>query len=132
MANEFTISVDLPATPERVYTAWLSTAEHSDFTGSEALIDPTVGGSFSAWDGYITGKTLALEPHHRIVQSWRTTDFARDVPDSRVEVIIDPIEGGSRLTLVHTNLPEGTADGYRQGWEDWYFAPMVEFFKGTS
>ena len=128
MENSLTMSVVFPATPEQVYTAWLSTEKHSAFTGSPAAVDAKVGGAFTAWDGYIGGTTLALEPHRRIVQAWRTTEFPGDAPDSRLEILIEPVEDGTRLTLDHTNIPAGQADEYRQGWEDFYFGPLAAYF----
>lgn len=62
MADSFEISIILPAEPARIYRAWLDSAEHSAFTGSPAEIDPQVGGKFNAWDRYIQGTNLELEP----------------------------------------------------------------------
>jgi activator of HSP90 ATPase len=128
MENSLTMSVVLPATSEQVYTAWLSTEKHSAFTGSPAAVDARVGGTFTAWDGYIGGTTLALTPYRRIVQAWRTTEFPGDAPDSGLEILIEPVEDGTRLTLDHRNIPAGQADEYRQGWEDFYFGPLTAYF----
>ena len=114
--------------PKRIFEAWIDSAEHSAFTNSEAKIDPRVGGEFSAWDGYITGKTISLEPFTRIVQNWRTTDFHGDDPDSLLEVIIEPLDAGCKVTLNHSGLPDGSTDEYKEGWEDYYFAPMQGYF----
>jgi activator of HSP90 ATPase len=92
-----------------------------------AEIDPRPGGAFQAWDGYITGTTLELEPGRRIVQSWRTSDFAPDDPDSRIEVLLEPAAEGTLFTLHHTNIPDGQS-GYEEGWRDNYFDPMRAFF----
>jgi len=128
MADQFTISVILPAGPERLYRAWLSSEEHAAFTGSAAKITPRKGGRFTAWDGYIMGKTLELEPFHRIVQAWRTTDFPEDAEDSRLEIVIDRLDCGSKLTLNHSNLPAGRGAEFKQGWEDYYFTLMKTYF----
>lgn len=128
MQNSFELSVVLPASPEQVYKAWLSSEEHSAFTGSQAVIEPEVGGKYTAWDGYILGKTLTLEPHHRILQAWRTTEFPADSPDSKLEISLKAVKGGTKLTLVHTEIPEGQAEEYLQGWRDYYFSPMKEYF----
>jgi activator of HSP90 ATPase len=97
-------------------------------TGSPAKIDPRVGGKFSAWDGYITGTTLELKPHSRIVQAWRTSEFADGDPDSRVEVTLKAVHAGTKVTLTHSIIPEGQAESYESGWEEWYFAPMRDYF----
>jgi len=32
------------------------------------------------------------------------------------------------LILIHTDMPEDQVEGYKQGWEDFYFKPMREYF----
>lgn len=122
----------LPAAPEQVYAAWLDSREHGLFTGSAAEIDDRVGGNFTAWDGYIQGQTLELEPFHRIRQSWRTTEFPEGCEDSNLEVLLDSVPEGTRLILVHTNIPDGQGESYRQGWEDYYFTPMQVYFSAKD
>jgi activator of HSP90 ATPase len=125
----FEVSTVLPVDPLRVYQAWLSSAEHSAFTGSPAIIDPVVGGQFTAWDDYISGATVELVPFSRIVQRWRTTEFPPGAEDSLVSLSLEP-DGccGTRLTLQHTDIPEGQDESYRQGWLDYYFEPMQRYF----
>jgi activator of HSP90 ATPase len=72
MKNGFTVSGVVPATPVDVYEAWLSSEGHTAMTGSPATVDGNMGGEFSAWDGYIFGRTLELTPNQRIIQAWRT------------------------------------------------------------
>jgi len=123
------LSTFLPGTtPEQLYRAWLDGEMHGAFTGSAAQVDPQVGGRFTAWDGYITGTNLILEPFRRIVQSWRTTEFPAGSPDSHLEVLLEEGEAGTTLRLVHTEIPDGQAEDYRQGWEDYYFKPMQDYF----
>jgi len=98
------------------------------FTGGGAVIDPAVGGKFTAWDGYIEGKTKELQPYKRIVQSWRTTNFPASSPDSELEVFFETVEGGTKITLRHSNIPTGQGQDYKQGWKDHYFTPMKEYF----
>ncbi len=128
MSESIKTSVKLPAKPREIYEAWLDSEKHSAFTGSPAKIERKVGSEFSAWDGYITGKNLELYRFNRIVQSWRTTDFPEDAEDSIIEVIIEPIKEGTKVTIVHSNIPDGESKKYRKGWKDYYFNPMKEFF----
>lgn len=51
----------IPATPDEVYEAFIDAKKHSAFTGSKATCNPKIGGKFTAWDGYISGKNLELE-----------------------------------------------------------------------
>jgi activator of HSP90 ATPase len=126
--ESFEMSAVIPAAPEVIYTAWMSGKEHGAMTGSAATVVAKVGGTFTAWDGYISGKTLELEPGKRIVQSWRSTDFASDTPDSRLEVTLSATRGGTKVTLKHGDLPAGSTAEYKKGWIDYYFTPMKEYF----
>jgi uncharacterized protein YndB with AHSA1/START domain len=122
------VSTTIPAAPTTLYLAWLSPEQHSAMTGGAAKIDPTVGGKFTAWNGYIIGKLVALDLGRRILMSWRTTDFPRDAVDSRVEVFFEALGGSTRLTILHTDIPEGQGEKYRVGWNDNYFGPMRTYF----
>lgn len=128
MKNGFTISAVIPAKVSEIYEAWLSSDGHTAMTGSTAQVDASEGGKFSAWDGYIFGSTLELTPNQRIVQAWRTSEFPEDAPDSHLEVLLEEGDGGTKVTLIHSDMPDEQVDSYRQGWEDFYFQPMKDFF----
>jgi uncharacterized protein YndB with AHSA1/START domain len=115
-------------TRERLYEAWLDSKEHSAFTAEAADIEPVVGGTHSAFSGYATGQLLTLEPHRRIIQTWRTTEFPAGAPDSRLELTFEDTLGGTLITLLHTGIPSGQSDQCRDGWLKYYFAPMKSYF----
>lgn len=127
MAESFEVSAIIPGTPKQVYDAWLNGETHGLMTGGEATGRPVKGAKFTAWDGYISGKNLELEPHRRIVQAWRTTEFSSADPDSRLEVLLEEAPGGTKVTLRHSDIPQGQT-GYKQGWKDHYFEPMKQYF----
>ena len=127
MAFRFTLTATIPAPPKAVYDAWLDSRSHGAMTGAKAKASAKKGAAFTAWDGYITGRNLVLEPGRRIVQSWRTTAFAEADPDSEIELLLAPAKTGTRLTFRHRNVPDGQT-GYRDGWKDYYFAPMKAYF----
>ncbi len=118
----------IPAPPEAIYAAWMSSKGHGEMTGSPANVTARAGSQFSAWDGYISGRTLELKPPSRILQSWRTTDFAEEEPDSLLEVLLVKAKGGTRVTLNHSRIPSGHGPEYKKGWIDFYFKPMKEYF----
>lgn len=129
MKNGFSLSEIIPAKPSEIYEAWLSSEGHAAMTGSPAQVEGKVGGTFSAWDGYIFGTTLALTPNQRFTQAWRTSEFPDGAPDSHLEVLLEEVAGGTRVTLTHKDMPEDQVASYRQGWEDFYFKPMKKYFK---
>jgi activator of HSP90 ATPase len=128
MKTSFKISDIFPSAPEKLYRSWLSSKEHSAFTGSPAKISSRAGGKFSAWDGYISGANVELVKGKRIVQRWRTTEFEKTDPDSLVVITFETVKEGTRLTLTHTEIPKGQTSDYLQGWKDFYFTPMKRYF----
>ena len=114
MALEFAVSAVIPAPRETIYNAWLDSAGHSAMTGGRANVSAEPGATFDAWDGYIQGRNLELEPGRRILQSWRTVEFQESEPDSQIEIIFEDAAGGAKVTLRHTNLPPHGGQ-YEQG-----------------
>jgi len=126
--ESFELKEIFSVSPKVLYDAWLNSKKHTDMTGGKAVCSSKINGRFSAWDGYITGFNLALEPDKKIVQSWRTTEFSESDSDSELIIQFSPTEGGCVLTLNHNNIPAGQPD-YKQGWVEYYFEPMKEYFK---
>lgn len=129
MSDSIKLSITLGVDPKILYDAWLNSKEHSEFTNSSARIEKKVGSTFTAIDGYIKGKNELLHMNKRIVQSWRTTDFSEDHADSTLEVIFANTEKGTKLGIVHSNLPENSGKKYRKFWRDQYFKVMKEYFE---
>ena len=122
------MSVVIPATPETIYKAWLNSKQHCEMTGAKAKVTPRIHSKFTAWDEYISGKNLELEAGKRILQSWRTTEFPDEAEDSLLEIVLKKKGTGTELFLKQWNIPFGQSKGYKQGWIDFYFDPMQEYF----
>ncbi len=131
MTIQFTVLDIIPATPQAIYDAWLDSDGHTRMTGSPAHATASVGGSFDAWDGYISGENLLLEPGERIVQSWKAKDYTESDGHSKIEVTLEGVEGGTKISLVHSNVPDNQT-GHQAGWVTHYFEPMKKYFGGTA
>jgi hypothetical protein len=59
--------------------------------------------------------------------SQRTTGFPLGAPDLRLEVRFEPSEGGTRVTLLRSELPDDGMQYYR-GRIGFYFEPMKAYF----
>ena len=127
MKESLELSATFKASPQDIYEAWLDGDQHSGMTGGEATGIALEGTEFTAWDGYITGKNLSLSSNRKIVQSWRTSEFADTDEDSHLEIHLESHGDGCRVTLIHTNIPEGQTQ-YEQGWVNHYFTPMQDYF----
>ena len=132
MAQKFstiTQTIQVGASPDDVYDALMDSKKHARFTGSPARISSKVGGDFSAWDGYISGKNLELVPGKRIVQEWKTTEWPEGYPPSRLEITLAKKRGGTELKMVHSRVPAEQSDDYTDGWMSSYWDPLCAFFR---
>lgn len=131
-ASTITQKVFLPSvTPSEVYAAFVNAKKHAAFTGAAATGSARVGGRFTAWDGYISGVHRELVPGRTIVQDWKTTEWPEDAPPSRLEFSFEAAKGGTAIRMVHSNVPPGQADSLRQGWIDYYWTPLKNYFGGV-
>lgn len=121
----------IPAKPAAVYEALLDARKHAAFTCSKATCDARVGGKFTAYDGYIWGKILDLKAGSRIVQEWQTTEWPEEAPPSIVEFKLEETAKGTKLTMVHSRVPAEQAEDYRQGWIDYYWDPLKNYFTNS-
>ncbi len=118
----------IPAPPKAVYDAYVDPRSHSEFTGSKATGKPKVSGKFTAWDGYIFGKFLELEDGKRVVQEWATTDWEEGYGPSKLELTFCTVPEGTEIVLVQSKVPRGLVDELAEGWIDFYWNPLKEYF----
>ena len=67
----------------------------------------------------LVGDPSLLNPSGRTTAGW-----PEDAPPSRLEIRLAPKDGGTELTMVHSEVPAEQADSYRQGWLDHYWEPQ--------
>ena len=128
MSKDIQQTILFKASPHDVYEVLMDSKKHAAFTGSRARISRVVGGSFKAYDDYISGKNVELVPDRRIVQDWRAVDWPEGY-FSRITFEFTSIPEGTRLDFIHVDLPEGTEEEFTQGWIDNYWEPMKVFLE---
>jgi uncharacterized protein YndB with AHSA1/START domain len=131
MPLQFTVLAEIPTTPESVYNAWLNGEQHAAMTDAPATGTTTVGSTFTAHGGYITGKNVELAPFSKIVQRWRTTEFEDDDEDSILTITFEALGNNTLVTLAHANLPPHGSQ-YEEGWKAYYFKPMKAYFSPSK
>lgn len=113
--------IDLPVPPESVFAMFVEPDQLLRWLGVSADLDPRPGGRFR-WEvapgEYCEGQYVEVEPHSGIVVTWGWTDPAFNLPpgSSRVEVTLTPIGEGTRLRLVHDQLPGELRLIHDDGW----------------
>ena len=120
--------VRIPAPPSEVYWTYLDPKKAAKFTRQSASGLARVGARMQHGDGYITGKYLELVEGKKIIQEWSTTEWPAGYPPSILELRFEPKEGGTELTMVHAKVPAADADRYSEGWMEFYWMPLREYF----
>ncbi len=108
----------------------MDSEKHGEMIGGSAKIENKIGGKFNIWDGAVTGETLELDPKkYKIVQSWRYEydDWPKDVP-SKITLEFVSYNSGCKLRFLQSDVPEKYAEEVAQGWKDYYWKPMQEYF----
>ena len=123
-------TVTFKARPHDVYEALMDTKKHSQFTEAPASLSRKIGGEFTAYGGALTGTILELVPDIRIVLSWRSDDesWPSDYY-STATFSLEEIDGGTRLTLVQTGVPEQSFSEIDQGWQTYYWSKLEQFLE---
>ncbi|MGD0817529.1 MAG: SRPBCC domain-containing protein [Methanomassiliicoccales archaeon] len=121
--------VVIPTSPDEVYEAFMDPAKHSNFTQTETAGSQEVGGKVSASDGYITARNVELKRGKKIVQEWTTSEWPEGYPPSILQLDLKKVDEGTELTMTHSRVPDEQADDYAEGWMEYYWKPLVEYFQ---
>jgi activator of HSP90 ATPase len=92
-----------------------------------AEISREVGGAFTLFGGYITGRHVELVPNERLVQAWRTGSWPKGVYSiARFELVEQGsgAESGTKIIFDHTGFPKGEAEVLASGWKAHYWEPL--------
>lgn len=123
-------TIILNASANDIYDALMDETQHTAFTESQAHIDATLGGAMDAYDGYITGRFLELEPNARIVQIWRAEeDGWPEEHFSTLTITLTPRHNGTAIGLLQTDVPEHLSRSIAEGWKEYYWKPLRKYLE---
>jgi activator of HSP90 ATPase len=93
------------------------------------FISRELGGPFTLFGGYITGRNLELLPGERLVQAWRAGSWnAADY--SIVRFVLLAAAAGTRLVFDHRGFPDDQGASLAYGWRVHYWEPLAKFLAG--
>jgi uncharacterized protein YndB with AHSA1/START domain len=131
---EKTIFID--AAPESVYRLLTHAESLVQWMAPAARSDPRPGGELTwthqAGDS-VVGRFIELVPGRRVVFSfgWDRPDVEVPEGSTRVEIDLQPREGGTLLHLVHRGLDGPMADAHDGGWTN-YLARLAVLAAGRD
>lgn len=120
----------IPASPEKVYRALMSSQEHTAFTGAAARVKDKTGTKFTAYDGYIEGKNIKLVKGKQIIQTWKAGEANWPTGHfSKVKYELKKKGNATEIVFTHSDVPAANAKSLSSGWKEYYWKPMTAYFK---
>ena len=131
------------ASPQRVYGALTNSKSFDAITrlsDGDALLKapgakPTainneVGGTFTLFGGYVTGRNLEMLPGESLVQAWRAGSWK---PGAFSIAAFSFAKEGTKTKLLfdHRGFPDGEGTSLAQGWHAHYWGPLTTFLAQT-
>jgi activator of HSP90 ATPase len=113
------------AEPSDVYSAITNPFTIELWSGYPAVMTTEPGTEFSLWEGDITGRNIEFVPDRKIVQEWY---FGEQPEKSIVTISIFPDKENSSVTVEHSNIPDEDFDDIAEGWREYYFGAIINFF----
>ena len=101
MRNVIYDSVKLPAPAADLFDMYLNPTRHAAITGQPVEIGSESGNKFQAFEGVLTGTILKVVRPRLIVQSWRSTLFHEEDPDSTLILNFSQRGEEGQIDLVH-------------------------------
>ena len=117
------------SSPEAVYRAFLSSKEHAQFKSSEAKCSARVGGRFTAWDTYISGKNIKLVKDKMIVEEWKTSEWPEGYEPSILKISLKKEGERTQVSMIQSRVPASQVDQYDKGWYESYWEPLKRYFR---
>ena len=120
--------ITIAAKPETVFHLLTDRAEYVRWKGREAQLDARPGGIFKVifanGTDIVSGRFVEVVPSRRVVFTWGWENSPFVPPGrSTVEIDLEPEGDGTRLRLVHRDLPAESLAGHTEGWD--YFLPRL-------
>jgi uncharacterized protein YndB with AHSA1/START domain len=91
--------------------------------GKPTAISREVGGAFTLFGGYITGRHVELVPNQRIVQAWRTGGWDPGVYSIAKFELVEQ-GSGTKIVFDQAGFPKGAAEDLAAGWKAHYWEPL--------
>jgi activator of HSP90 ATPase len=113
------------AEPSDIYSAITNPHTIELWSGYPALMSTEPGSEFSLWEGDITGKNLEFIQDRKVVQEWYFGDQAEK---SIVTITILAERGNSIINVEHSNIPDEEFRDIAEGWREYYFDAISNFF----
>ena len=121
------MNLDFAGPPGELFDCFADKRRVQVYAGSDCALEFSVGGSFSLFDGNISGKIVDIHPRQKLSMTWRISSWPKE-HYSLVTITFQPSSSGTNLSVVQDNVPEGEVDRTRDGWTRFYWERISSCF----
>ena len=89
-------------------------------------ISTELGGAFTLFGGYITGRQLEMLPNERLVQAWRAASW-KPGAFSIAAFYLTADGRKTKLDFEHRGFPNGNGVSLSGGWHAHYWQPLAKY-----
>jgi uncharacterized protein YndB with AHSA1/START domain len=118
-AEPYRDSIHIEADPDVVFDHFTRPEALVRWMGDRAVVDPKPGGEFTLWfdERCVQGRYVEVDRPRRLVISWGRRG-SREMPpsSSTLEVSFTPEADGTRVSIVHSGLPDSERPRHALGW----------------
>lgn len=119
---EAEVAIRIEAKPETVFDFFIDPDKMIQWMGRKAELEPRPGGRFRCdinGENIAGGEYVELDPPRKAVFTWgwEGEDSVTPPGSSTVEILLEPDGDGTRMRLVHRDLPNAeSAERHGHGW----------------
>ncbi|KPK80748.1 MAG: ATPase [Bacteroides sp. SM23_62_1] len=116
----------IKAKPDEIYNALTNPLSIELWTGYSAVMETKAGTEFSIWEGDIHGKNVEFIVNKKIIQEWY---FGNQKNPSIVTIELFGMKGGTKIELIHINVPDEAFNNIDYGWKEYYFGALKRYLE---
>lgn len=119
-AEPYRDTIHIAAQPDIVFDYFTKPEALVRWIGDRAMLDPRPNGEFTLFfdDRCVEGRYLEIDPPRRLVIAWGRRGSPSFPPmTSTLEVFLVPENGGTRVHIIHSGLPDSEAALHALGWK---------------
>lgn len=116
----------IEASVEKVWQALINPEVINKWGGGPATIAAEVDTDFKFWGGDIHGTITEVIENQKLSQDWYGGDWSAP---SKVTFHLSKTPQGTKLELLHDNVPDDEIDDIDDGWKRYYLGPIKELLE---
>jgi uncharacterized protein YndB with AHSA1/START domain len=109
---------------EKVWEALINPEHINGWGGGPAKMTNKKGEKFSLWGGQIHGTNTDVVAPNTLVQQWYGGKWLQA---STATFSLEEEKNGTKVTLLHTDVPDEEAEDIESGWKEYYLGPLKKY-----